>query len=107
MKAVINTVIFQIACILLFTLIYFKNDQHFSLPRTFASKQFKYDGGSEQIAILDCIYTSVTIQAGVGYNGLDPTTPRGKILIICQQLLMICSNIIIFYIFTIHIFSKL
>jgi len=39
MKAVINTVIFQIACIILFTLIYFKNDQHFSLPRTFASEQ--------------------------------------------------------------------
>ncbi len=107
MKAVINTVIFQIACILIFTVVYFKNNQHFSLPRTFMSKQSNDDGGNEQIAILDCIYTSVTIQAGVGYNGLDPITHWGKILIICQQLLMICSNIIIFYIFTMHIFSKL
>jgi hypothetical protein len=105
MKAVINTVIFQIACILLFTLIYFKNDQHFSLPRTFASEQ--PNNGNEKIDILDCIYTSVTIQAGVGYNGLDPKTHRGKMLIICQQLLMICSNIIIFYLFTMHIFLKL
>jgi len=47
MKAVINTVIFQIACIILFTLIYFK------MINIFRSQQTDQD--NEKIDILDLI----------------------------------------------------
>jgi len=102
MIAVLNTVIFQLSCIAIFTLLYFKNQENFSLPRTFLTEHESNE--NPEIDILDCIYTSVTIQAGVGYNGMDPITHKGKMLIICQQIFMICSNLIIFYIFTKHLF---
>jgi len=105
MIVVLNTFIFQMVCIVLFTLVYFTYQDNYSLPRTFLTEHKSNE--SPEIDILDCLYTSVTIQAGVGYNGMDPLTHTGKILIICQQVFMICANMIIFYIFTKHIFQKI
>ena len=100
MKAVIQTVAFQIACVLLFRYIYWICIDDFVPANTNdKNKQTKGD-------LIDCFYTSITIQAGVGYNGLDPVNDRGKLLLMLQQFLMICANVLILYLFSIHLLKS-
>ena len=99
MIVVIQSVIFQLSCVVLFTILYFFNRDEFRLSLKYSNKN------NLELDIFDCLYTSVTIQAGVGYNGMEPKTAKGKVIIILQQLIMICSTMLIFYIFTKHILS--
>ena len=92
MKAVIQTVAFQLACVFLFSYIYWMCIDDFVPALT---ENDKDNNKHKKGTIIDCLYTSITIQAGVGYNGLDPINDRGKILLMIQQFLMICSNVLI------------
>ena len=99
MIAVLNTVIFQLFCIVLFSCLYWIYIDDF-VPATTSNKNKQTKG-----AFIDCFYTSITIQAGVGYNGLDPISDTAKMLLMAQQFVMICANVIIFYLFSIHLLN--
>ena len=99
MIPVLNTVIFQLFCIVLFSYLYWIYIDDF-VPATTGNKN-KHTKGQ----LIDCFYTSLTVQAGVGYNGLDPITDRAKLILMAQQFIMICSNVLIFYLFSIHLLN--
>ena len=99
MIAVLNTVLFQLFCIVLFSCLYWIYIDDF-VPATTSNKNKQTKG-----EFIDCFYTSITIQAGVGYNGLDPITDRAKMLLMTQQFVMICANALIFYLFSIHLLN--
>ena len=97
MKAVINTLLFQLSSILIFSYLYWNYIDDFVLSDTSNKNKQKYEN------LLDCLYTSITVQAGVGYKVLNPITNRAKIILMTQQFIMICANVIIFYLFSIHL----
>ena len=99
MIAVLNTVLFQLSCVVLFSYLYWIYIDDF-VPATTSNKNKQTKG-----AFIDCFYTSITIQAGVGYNGLDPISDTAKMLLMAQQFVMICANVIIFYLFSIHLLN--
>lgn len=90
MKLVIRTLVFQLLCILVFATIYYNLADSFD--DTNENKRNK--------TFLDYIMLAVTIQCGVGYAFLDPTTVYTKLALIMQQLIMISTNVITVYIFT-------
>ena len=94
MKQLIKTFLFQLVSIIIFGCLYWIYREDFKL--NFASK-IKND-----LRIFDCFYTSVTIQAGVGYSILNPHTNRAVLILMTQQLLMVFSNIVILYLFSMH-----
>ena len=99
MRSVVYTVIFQITSIIIFGLLYWKFSEDFTSS---TSKDTKY-----KIPFLDCFYTSVTIQASVGGPQiLNPNTNKTKLLIMFQQFLMITSNVLILYLFSVHLLSS-
>jgi hypothetical protein len=89
MKIVIRTVIFHFLCIAGFGITYFY------LKDDFSEKE------EADLEIIDYMLLSTTIQAGVGVSDLYPTSFYGKLTMIIQQLLMICTHIFTIYIFTI------
>lgn len=99
MITVLNTLIFQLSCIVLFSYLYWIYIDDF-VPATTSNKNKQTKG-----EFIDCFYTSITIQAGVGYNGLDPISNIAKMLLMAQQFVMICANVIIFYLFSIHLLN--
>ena len=99
MIAVINTLVFQLGCVVLFSYIYWNYIDDF-VPATTGNKNKQKRG-----EFIDCFYTSITIQAGVGYNGLDPISDKGKMLLMGQQFVMICANVFIFYLFSKHLLN--
>ena len=99
MKAVIQTVAFQLICVLIFGYVYWIYIDDF-VPATISNQKKEKKGD-----LIDCFYTSITIQSGVGYNGLDPVTNRAKLILMLQQFIMICANALIFYLFSIHLLS--
>ena len=58
------------------------------------------------LRVLDCFFTSVTVQAGVGYSILNPETNRAVALLMVQQLVMVFANILMLYLFSMHLLSK-
>ena len=101
MKAVIQTVAFQLACVFLFSYIYWICIDDF-VPALTTNDKSKQKKGK----LIDCFYTSITIQSGVGYNGLDPINDRGKIILMIQQFIMICANVLILYLFSVHLLKS-
>ena len=99
MIPVLNTLIFQLSCVVLFSYLYWIYIDDF-VPATTSNKNKQTKGG-----FIDCFYTSITIQAGVGYNGLDPISNTAKMLLMAQQFVMICANVIIFYLVSIHLLN--
>jgi len=89
MKIVIRTVFFHFLCVAGFGMIYFY------LKDDFSEKQ------DDNLEIIDYLLLSTTIQAGVGVSDLYPTSFYGKLTMIIQQLLMLCTHIFTLYILTI------
>ena len=89
MKIVIRTVCFHFLCIILFGILYFylKND--------FVEKE------KNNLEVIDYLLLSTTIQAGVGVSDLYPTSFYGKLTMIIQQILMICTHVFTIYVFNI------
>lgn len=90
MKLVLRTIIFHFICILIFAVVYY------NLAESFADTSPTHDNKT----FLDYILLSVTIQAGVGFAFLDPVTVYAKLAIILQQIIMISTNVLTIYIFT-------
>ena len=89
MKIVIRTVFFHFLCIILFGILYFY------LKDDFEEKEKDY------VEIIDYLLLSTTIQAGVGVSELYPTNFYGKLTMIIQQIIMICTHVFTIYIFNI------
>ena len=86
MKLVLRSILFQIICVLLFSIVYYKFQDPVSVDDT-----MNYS---------DALLLSVTIQSGVGIAYIIPQSSICKILMIIQQFIMILSYIFILYIFT-------
>jgi hypothetical protein len=89
MKKVFQTVTFQFACIVIFTLLYFIFSSHFEKM-----------SNEKEPELIDYFFLSTTIQAGVGLTSLTPITPLAKFIIIIQQFLMLTTNVFLLYLFT-------
>lgn len=90
MKLVFRTFTFHIACILFFAIVYY------SLGNSF----YDTSENKKNTSFLDFILLATTIQAGIGFNFLDPISNISKIFVILQQLILISAHIITIYIFT-------
>ena len=84
MRQVFQTFLFQIVSILIFGTLYWIYSDDFSLVVVNKKKN--------DLRILDCFFTSVTVQAGVGYSILNPDTNRAVAILMVQHLLMIFAN---------------
>jgi len=88
MKIVLKALFVNMLCILIFSVIYINiakdnfMTQHDTLPE-----------------YVDCLLESITIQSGVGISTIYPVTSFGKLIIMIQQLLLICTNAITLYLF--------
>lgn len=89
MRVVVKYLMYNIICIFLFGLAY-----HY-----LGNNNFKRDD-KLPVEWLDCLFLSTTVQAGVGYSDLTPSTDLSKMILIFQQFLMISANVFILYIFT-------
>jgi hypothetical protein len=88
MKIVFRTVVFHLLCILIFSILYYIFRQDYE------------ESNHKKSKMIDYIFLSTTIQAGVGIADIYPTDFYGKIIMIIQQIIMILTNIITIYIFT-------
>lgn len=87
MKIVIRTVLFHFLCIFCFAIIYTRMQDEFS-----RDKEKKYQ-------LVDYLLLSTTIQAGVGITDIYPLSFYAKVLVMIQQLMMICTHVFTLYIF--------
>lgn len=87
MKLVIRTVVFHIACIIFFAFIYSKFHEQFHVK-------------DDDKSFVDFFLLSTTIQSGVGISDLYPLSYYTKVVVIIQQMLMLFTHVITFYIFT-------
>jgi hypothetical protein len=88
MKLVIRTVFFHLLCIAVFAVVYYNLKDHFTR------------NNKEEFTILDYLSLSTTIQAGVGFSDMYPTTIHSKLALVVQQFLIIFAHIVTIYIFT-------
>ena len=88
MKLVIRTVIFHFTCIIIFACAYylFKDNLTSNIKDNFT--------------VMECLFLSTTIQAGVGMTDITPTAFHTQLIMMAQQLIMILSNVFTLYIFT-------
>jgi len=93
MKIVVRTVCFHFLCILIFAVVYLR------LKDNFMNKG-KTDN-REELGLIDYILLSTTIQAGVGISDIYPISFYGKITMVIQQLIMICTHVFTIYIFNV------
>jgi len=98
MTQLFKTFLFQLISIIIFGCLYWIYRDDFTLNFVIGKKK-------NDIRILDCLYTSVTIQAGVGYSILNPHTNRSVLLLMIQQLNMIFANILMLYFFSMYFIS--
>lgn len=91
MKIVIRTVFFHFLCIAGFGILYSNFKDHFE-------KNTEYQN---DLGYVDYMLLSTTIQAGVGISDIYPISFYGKIIMIIQQLLMICTHVFTIYIFNV------
>jgi hypothetical protein len=89
MKIVIRTLLFHLLSIIIFTFIYFNINTNFT------------NQINNNVNIYDFFLLATTIQVGVGYSSLYPTTDISKLVIIMQQFCMLSTHIITLYFFTI------
>ena len=88
MKIALRTLGFHFFCIIFFALIYLIN-----------TKQFSHTNEAE-LGLIDYIFLSTTIQAGIGYSHLYPMTDIAKLIMISQQFVLISTHVFTIYIFT-------
>jgi hypothetical protein len=88
MKLLIRTVVFHISCIIFFASIYSRLSEQFHVM------------DEDKKTFIDFFLLSTTIQAGVGISDLYPLSYYTKIVVIIQQMLMLFTHVITFYIFT-------
>ena len=87
MKIAIRTICFHFFCIIIFTFIY-----------RYISIELK-DTEKSMISFIDYLYLSVAIQSGVGFSQVVPKNDTGRIVVIIQELVLICTHVL-----TLHFF---
>jgi len=85
MKIAIRTVCFHFFCIIVFTFLY-----------KYASIELK-DSEKRMDSFIDYLYLSVAIQSGTGFSQVIPKNDTGRILIIIQELMLICTHVFTIY----------
>jgi hypothetical protein len=93
LQILIKGIFFHIACLAIFTLIYFiiYENEFENVIEENKKRLSKMD------KLVDCFYFSTTVEAGVGLTSLQPITYLAKVLVCIQQFCMIFGNIFIFY----------
>jgi len=91
MQIVIRTVFFHFLCIAGFGMLYSNFKDHFE----------KNIEDNQQLGYVDYMLLSTTIQSGVGMSDIYPISFYGKIIMIIQQLLMLCTHVFTIYIFNV------
>ncbi len=88
MRIVLKALFVNMLCIMIFSIIYINiaKDNFITQQNTLPE-------------YIDCLLESITIQSGVGIATIYPVTSFGKLIIMIQQLLLICTNAIILYFF--------
>jgi hypothetical protein len=89
MQIVFRTLIFHFTCIIIFTILYsiFSDDYN-----------EKNDGSAAtKTTFIDVVLFSTTIQAGVGISNMYPLNATGKLIMILQQIIMMCTNLFALY----------
>ena len=94
MKYVIKGVIYNLSCIILFFFIYIYLKDELTLDPSY-SRHIPPNK-------IDLFFLATTVQSGVGYSILYPLTHLTKSVMIIQQLLMITSNLMLLYLFTLY-----
>ena len=89
MLLIIKTALLQVSCIIIFAFIYYFNNIHFE----YNVQEPKRD------KLLDFILLSTTIQASIGFSGINPITDLGKFIVIIHQLLVTFFHILTMYTF--------
>lgn len=87
MKIAIRTICFHFFCIIIFTFIY----RYISLELKETEKSMS--------SFIDYLYLSVAIQSGVGFSQVVPKNDTGRLVVIIQELILICTHV-----FTLHFF---
>ena len=87
MKIAIRTICFHFFCIIIFTFIY-----------RYISIELK-DTEKSMISFIDYLYLSVAIQSGVGFSQVVSKNDTGRIVVIIQELVLICTHVL-----TLHFF---
>jgi len=100
LRVALKSVIFHLLCIIIFCLLYSRLPINSFLPQTNDTVANKKNYSPN---LLDLIYLTVTIQAGVGMPSITPVTILSKVVIILQQLFRIFASIIILYMFIFEI----
>ena len=94
MKYVIRGSIWNLMLIFIFFGIYFILQNDFTLDPSY--KKYIKPG------ITDILFLATTVQAGVGYSLVYPLTQTAKITMVLQQILMLSSNLMLIYLFTLR-----
>ena len=98
MKRVVKTLAIHLFFIIFFAIFYYYFSTQFE--NNTPNKCKNDNCNTELEMIVDFLFFSTTIQAGVGITKLSPTSIYGKIFMILQQLIMISINVITIYVFT-------
>ena len=88
MKEYLKFIVFNLLCVLIFSILYFWCKKNF----------INYH--KQNIEFIDCFFLSITTQSGVGLTSLSPIDNFSKILLIIQQIIMLCSHLFALYLFT-------
>ena len=91
MKNFIRTVLFHFLCIIIFSIVYINLENNFKKDNTHDKEQ----------TFIDFVLLSTTIQAGVGISDLYPVSIYGKVAVLLQQLIMLCTHVFTIYVFNI------
>ena len=91
MKNFIRTVLFHFLCIIIFSIVYLNLENNFKKDNTHDKDQ----------TFIDFVLLSTTIQAGVGISDLYPVSIYGKLAVLLQQLIMLCTHVFTIYVFNI------
>lgn len=90
MKLFIRTVLFHLLCILAFSFLYFNLKDSFKVN----------NNEKQELTLIDYLFLSTTVQAGVGLSDIYPVTFYSKLAMIVQQVVMLCIHVFMVYIFT-------
>jgi len=88
MKEYLKFIVFNLICVLIFSILYFLYKKNFT------------NYHKVNIEFIDCFFLSITTQAGVGLTSLSPIDNSSKILLIIQQIIMLCGHLFALYVFT-------
>jgi hypothetical protein len=88
MLLIFKTALLQLSCIIIFAFIYYFNNIHFE----YNEKEPRRD------KFIDFLLLSTTIQASIGFSGINPITDLGKFIVIIHQMLVTFFHILTIYV---------